>query len=94
MKTIDDYFQVRSFAEVLDHGRAIAESLKGKPVSFGQWIVKKDGTLVSDNHMKYTIHHSRIENNLEWIRHMSEKNWVNLGDFTKAYLFALKRIGN
>lgn len=58
---------------------------------FGHCIVYSNGDIdviapVNDFH--YEISHLFLRRN-NWIRHMSEKNWVNMYDFRRAFTAAL-----
>ena len=55
---------------------------------FGTWAVTELG-LDHVGNPTYEIDANRLMEP-HWLQHMSAKRWVNMGDFTKAYNFALK----
>jgi hypothetical protein len=60
---------------------------------FGAWVVTTYG--IECLKFYYPIDFSRVDEN-DWIQHMSEKEWVNLGDFTAAlahakHLYAMRQ---
>lgn len=50
-----------------------------------QWAVTKYGIEARDG--TYVIERDRVEED-DWIEHMSEKNWIDLGDFAEALRLA------
>lgn len=48
---------------------------------FGDWVVSPEG--VDCLTQEYTVTKERLSEN-DWIRHMSEKTWVNIDDFRQA----------
>jgi len=62
--------------------------MKELPKKFGQWRVWPDGTIESLS-PAYVIDPEFLSNGTDWIGHMSQKNWVDLGAFSMAYEYAL-----
>jgi hypothetical protein len=54
---------------------------------FGSWVVTTYGIECTTS--PYPIEISRL-NEHDWIKHMSEKNWVHVGDFSRALNFAIQ----
>jgi hypothetical protein len=52
---------------------------------FGQWLITPIGIEATETF--YFIERSRVEDT-DWIAHMSEKDWVNMEDFTRALYHA------
>lgn len=74
----EDTYDVESLEYNLNE---IREEMPEVITQFGQWIVAVDGLHVYDG--TYHIHSSRI-NERDWVSHMSEKQWVNIADLTRA----------
>ncbi|MBU2395662.1 MAG: HNH endonuclease [Gammaproteobacteria bacterium] len=56
---------------------------------FGDWAVTLFG--IEHLHKPAKIYRGRIsDKTIEWVKHMSEKRWINLNDFAKAYEYARK----
>jgi len=53
---------------------------------FGNWELYSDGSLCHDGY--YWITADRLKEPL-WIRHLSEKRWINWNTFIPAYMKAL-----
>ncbi len=49
---------------------------------YGDWAICSDG--IYSLYIKYFIDKNRFDEN-DWVDHLSEKNWVNIDDFTKAF---------
>lgn len=67
-----------------------------KVADFGQWSVYEwgiEGKLPEGCVGRtYDITKKQLASNDDWVRHMSEKNWVNLGEFTQALNYCKKGI--
>ena len=68
-----------------------------KPIYYegSQWAVTKYGIEARDG--SYVIEKNRLwqdEPNYSWEKHMEEKNWVNIHDFTRAMNFAKEKFKN
>jgi len=57
---------------------------------FGKWIVESDGNMCYDDF--YWIMADMLKEN-NWMRHLSEKAWINWNEFIPAYFYALSIIG-
>ena len=62
--------------------------MKELPTKFRQWRVWPDGTIECLT-PSYVIDPEFLRNGTNWIDHMSQKNWVDLGAFSMAYEYAL-----
>lgn len=62
--------------------------MKELPTKFGQWRVWKDGTIESLT-PSYVIDPEFLRNGTDWLDHMSQKRWVDIDAFMKAYEYAL-----
>lgn len=58
---------------------------------YGQCIVYRNGdidVIYKPTDFHYEISHEVLRTN-DWIRHMGEKNWVDMDDFRRAFALAL-----
>jgi len=67
----------------------IAENLELAPIVklFKQFAVTNDGIECTQTY--YNIAKHRIDED-DWVKHMSEKTWVDIKDFTEAFEYARK----
>ncbi|MBW2407165.1 MAG: hypothetical protein JRF17_07325 [Deltaproteobacteria bacterium] len=65
-----------------------AATFRGLPALFkryGEWVITKYG--IDSLAANYHIAKDRLDE-YDWIKHMSEKTWVNIHDFERAFFMA------
>ena len=65
-----------------------AATFRGLPALFkryGEWVITKNG--IDSLATNYHIAKDRLDE-YDWIKHMSEKTWVNIHDFERAFFMA------
>lgn len=65
-----------------------AATFRGLPAllkRYGEWVITKNG--IDSLATNYHIAKDRLDE-YDWIKHMSEKTWVNIHDFERAFFMA------
>ena len=86
---IAEYFPqaYKGYVKVNQKKRSIIEIATGREMPpilqrFGDWVLTTEG--IDNLKISYPIEKSRLEDKLgheNWIEHMKEKEWCNMGDF-------------